>query len=368
MTIHSSPPAEQRLPVCSLLTAAGRGAVAVVALSGDRDALVVAIDKLFKPIGSRAFKNLFRQVIVYGQWRSTREDLVVCTTPAGFEIQCHGGNVASAAIMNDLQDLGFDALPPLDWRRHSSSQWRLETENALCQATTERTADLLLRNLKIQEAALQRVLDSTDPAARELAAAKMLEWASFGRHLTQSRSVVFCGQPNVGKSSLVNAIAGFNRTIVNEKAGTTRDVITQATAIDGWPVLLTDTAGLRATDAQIEKIGIEKAEAAIVEADLRIAVFDATEPFVEYDRDMLVTLKADLVVFNKVDLAIDFRLPTVSGDTPALQASAVDRTGLAELVQTIANVLVPELPPANQWYPVTANQERMLQSLIGKPL
>lgn len=368
MSVHSSPPTEHRLPACSLLTAAGRGAVAVVALLGDRVALATAIDQLFKPIGSRSFKNLIRQEIVYGQWRSTREDLVVCTTPTGFEIQCHGGNAASAAIINDLKELGIDSMPPANWRQNTTSQWRLETENALCQAMTERTANLLLRNLKLQDAALQRVANVSNPMEREATVSDMLQWAAFGRHLTQPRSVVFYGQPNVGKSSLVNAIVGFNRAIVNEKAGTTRDVITQATAIDGWPIMLTDTAGLRATDGQIEKIGIEKAEAAIVEANLRIAVFDATVPFVDQDRESLATLNANLIVFNKIDLAFDFCLPTVADDTPVLQASAVDRTGLAQLIQAIASALVPELPPTNQWYPVTSNQERMLQSMLKKPL
>lgn len=357
---------------CCLLTAAGRGAVAVVATTGDRKQQIIAIDRLFKPIGSRSFKQIPEQPIVYGQWLSTGEDLVVCTSPIGFEIQCHGGNAASAAIIGDLEKLGFRPTKPADLQRSTSSPWRVETEQAICQATTERTANFLLNVLKIQDAALRELQSLSDFNALESTANKMLQWAKFGQRLTQPRAVVFCGQPNVGKSSLVNAIAGFERAIVNKQAGTTRDVLTQAAAIAGWPVSLTDTAGLRDTAGEIEKLGIEKAQRAIHGADLRIAVFDATKPLDDSDRSMLESLNVDLIVLNKIDLLNQSKLttgtasPALVCNVPAVEVSALDRTGLERLINTIAGMLVPELPPPHQWYPVTASQKRMLQLLIEK--
>ena len=106
----------------------------------------------------------------------------------------------------------------------------------------------------------------------------MLKWSKFGRHLTTPRTVVLCGQPNVGKSSLVNAMSGFQRAIVHDIAGTTRDVVSQALAINGWPVTVKDTAGLRNSDNPIEIQGIAQAKAEILNSDLTICVFDANEP------------------------------------------------------------------------------------------
>ena len=88
--------------------------------------------------------------------------------------------------------------------------------------------------------------------------------------------VVIAGPPNVGKSSLINAMAGYERAIVSPLPGTTRDVVTLTTAIDGWPVQLADTAGLRASDDELESAGVKLAGAALAAADLVILVCDAT--------------------------------------------------------------------------------------------
>ena len=96
------PPPE---PTCCLLTNSGRGAVAVVGIAGPIDRLTQVVDPLFKPVGSRGFQTLVQQteqVIFYGQWKSTAEDLVVVKTKFGLEIHCHGGDAASAAIVDDL--------------------------------------------------------------------------------------------------------------------------------------------------------------------------------------------------------------------------------------------------------------------------
>ena len=97
----------------------------------------------------------------------------------------------------------------------------------------------------------------------------------IGRHLTRPWQVVLTGPPNTGKSSLLNAILGYSRAIVDPTAGTTRDVVTAVTALDGWPVEISDTAGIRATNAAVEQAGIRLAEQRIADADLVVLVLDA---------------------------------------------------------------------------------------------
>jgi tRNA modification GTPase len=98
----------------------------------------------------------------------------------------------------------------------------------------------------------------------------LLRWSEFGRHLTQPWQVVLTGVPNVGKSSLINRLLGYSRSIVYAEPGTTRDVVTAATAFDGWPVELSDTAGLRDAAGEIEAAGVERARRHLATADLAI--------------------------------------------------------------------------------------------------
>ena len=270
-------------PTCCLLTNSGRGAVAVVGLVGEAVAITRVSDRLFAPIGSRSFQYLVDQsdqIIFYGQWKSTAEDLVVVQTQHGLEVHCHGGDAASAAIISDLRRTGCESVSMQEWRLLHSDQWRCETEAAISEAATVRTANLLLHVLQNQSESLSNL--TAQIRNQQISAAidsiqQALNWSDFGLGLTQPRSLVFCGQPNVGKSSLVNAIAGFQRSIVNPQAGTTRDVLTQSTAIDGWPVDLIDTAGLRASQDQIEAMGIQKAKQKIATSQIRCLVFSCED-------------------------------------------------------------------------------------------
>ena len=369
-------------PTCCLLTNSGRGAVAVVGIAGPIDHLTRIIDPLFKPVGSRSFQTLVQQteqVIFYGQWKSTAEDLVVVKTKSGLEIHCHGGDAASAAIVDDLVQSGCESVEQQTWRLLHCDRWRAETETAICAATTTRTADLLLKALQNQTAVLSQL--SAKVAAQQIPAAvadieHALSWANFGENLTRPRSVVFCGHPNVGKSSLVNAIAGFQRAIVNSQAGTTRDVLSQATAIDGWPVELKDTAGLRMSQDRVEALGIEKAKQEIARSQIRCLVFSC-EDFggnrqqVEHTlltcRELLQSLNPQMVVFNKSDLVLGFKAPAeLDFAGPMLIVSAADQAGLQSLVNCIADVLTPKLPADKDWFPVSTWQRDQLQSILHK--
>ncbi len=369
-------------PTCCLLTNSGRGAVAVVGIAGPIDRLAQFIDPLFKPVGSRSFQILVQQteqVIFYGQWKLTAEDLVVVKTKFGLEIHCHGGDAASAAIVDDLVHSGCESVQQQAWRLLHCDRWQAETETAICAATTTRTAGLLLKAFQNQTTALAEL--SAKITAQEIPAAvadieHALSWADFGMSLTAPRSVVFCGHPNVGKSSLVNAIAGFQRAIVNSQAGTTRDVLSQSTAIDGWPIDLKDTAGLRASQDRVEALGIEKAKQEIARSQIRCLVFSCedfggdqrqVEHALATQQELLQSLNPQLVVFNKADLVPGFEAPAeLDFAGPVLVVSAADQAGLKSLVNCIADVLAPKLPADKDWFPVSTWQTDQLQSILHK--
>ena len=364
------PPSE---PTCCLLTNSGRGAVAVVGIAGPIDRLTQVVDPLFKPVGSRSFQTLVQQteqVIFYGQWKSTAEDLVVVKTKFGVEIHCHGGDAASAAIVDDLVHSGCESVQQQAWRLLHCDRWQAETETAICAATTTRTASLLLKALQNQTTALAEL--SAKIAGQQIPAAvadieHALSWADFGISLTTPRSVVFCGHPNVGKSSLVNAIAGFQRAIVNSQAGTTRDVLSQSTAIDGWPIELKDTAGLRVSEDRVEALGIEKAKQEIARSQIRCLVFSCEDNDLTVHRELLQSLNPQLVVFNKSDLVPNFQVPTeLDFAGPVQVVSATDQAGLKSLVSQIADVLAPKLPADKDWFPVSTWQRDQLQSILHK--
>ena len=364
------PPSE---PTCCLLTNSGRGAVAVVGVAGPIDRLTQVVDPLFKPVGSRSFQTLVQQteqVIFYGQWKSTAEDLVVVKTKFGVEIHCHGGDAASAAIVDDLVHSGCESVQQQAWRLLHCDRWQAETETAICAATTTRTAGLLLKALQNQTTALAEL--SAKIAGQQIPAAvadieHALSWADFGISLTTPRSVVFCGHPNVGKSSLVNAIAGFQRAIVNSQAGTTRDVLSQSTAIDGWPIELKDTAGLRVSEDRVEALGIEKAKQEIARSQIRCLVFSCEDNALTVHRELLQSLNPQLVVFNKSDLVPNFQVPTeLDFAGSVLVVSATDQAGLKSLVSQIADVLAPKLPADKDWFPVSTWQRDQLQSILHK--
>jgi tRNA modification GTPase len=198
------------------------------------------------------------------------------------------------------------------------------------------------------ENAVTRILATPNLAGlSELAA-----FAPVGRHLVDPWKVVVAGAPNVGKSSLVNALAGYQRAVVSEVAGTTRDAVSVQLAFDGWPVELADTAGLRhATGLEAE--GIERARRVLAEADLVVWVLDGTAleptwPDPAHDWPKARNLR---FVVNKCDLPQAGWVLTEAADIPGV--SATTGAGIPELVSTIVTRLVPHPPPPGAAVPYT---------------
>ena len=351
--------------ICARLTPAGRGAVAVIGLHGENADSV--LEQCFRPAQGAAFSQAQVGKIVYGIWQSTGEDLIVTRRSSDhFEVHCHGGNTACAAILKSLHEFDVREVSAAEYAQSFDDSWSVSTRLALAESTTVKTAKILLEQTRILPAAIdqmKRLIDSNETEAAIALAEKILRWSDFGIHLTQPRSIVLCGQPNVGKSSLVNAIVGFQRAIVHHVAGTTRDVVSQITAIDGWPVELKDTAGLRGAEGPIEAIGIEKARSEIASADFKICVFDFSHPWTRRDQDLVVSIDPHLIVYNKTDLAGE-DLSKIERPT-GLKTSVETGQGIDTLVETIGSQLVPELPEPGQAIPVTVSQQRKLIELVS---
>ena len=364
-------PSTQQKTICTTLTPKGRGAVAVVAIAGPSAETV--IDYYFRPANGKPYNQSSPRKIVYGIWKSTGEDLIVYRRgQASFEVHCHGGNSASAAIIANLQSSQIELvasaeflstdLGPAD-SNNSAKTGLLKTEvlSALSNANTNRAAELLLAQVNLLPQAIDSIDKKTAAGDFEQALKEtesILAWAEFGIHLSKPRSIVLCGRPNVGKSSLINAIAGFQRAIVHDVPGTTRDVVTQLTAIDGWPVELKDTAGLRESQDRIESIGIEKAKEQIENAQIKICVFDISMPWNAADQTTLNSINPEVIVHNKCDVV---KSRPDSNRPEGIFTSTETSEGVEQLIQKLGNILVPELPSEPQAFPVSNTQVERLK-------
>lgn len=328
------------------LTYRGRGAVAVVAVQGAGSR--VCIDSCFAPISGRPYRDLAERSIVYGVWNSTGEDLIVVQTgKADFEIQCHGSIAAVEAIKADLSASGAIESKDRSVWAIAENEHQAEIALAMEHCLTQRTAKHLLRQHQ-----LWSDVSSLSPNIAETA----LTFARFGEKLTKPWKVVLCGRPNVGKSSLINVIAGFERAIVHPTAGTTRDLVSQHSAIDGWPVELIDSAGIRESENPIEKAGIQKARQIIVAADLVIHLVDATD--VESFDPQVSQNRAGLIVVNKIDLNSEYSTPMKA--CPVVPVSAKTGEGIDQLLAAISKAIVPKVPGDDQLIPVTDSQQKWL--------
>jgi len=298
---------------------------------------------------------------------------VVCRIgPERTELHCHGGSAAVARILADLAEAGVSRC---EWTElievievtdgpvgRPARRFEIEVAQALAAATTWRTAGILLdQQAGVLRQALKR-LETVGWDQRERLAgmlAELLEWSGLGRQLEKPPTVVLAGAPNVGKSSLLNALLGFGRAIVWDEPGTTRDVISGDTAFEGWPVRLADTAGLRVTDDEIESVGIEHARRELEGADLVVLVIDRSRSVDEGVRRLMGELGDGLVVANKSDL------PDASGGglpQQALVVSALSGEGVDRLAAAILGRLVPEVPEPGTAVPVSSRMVECLQA------
>lgn len=328
----------------AVLTPPGTGAIATIAVAGPKAWEVVRTQ--FRPANGKPLPGTPAPLrFWFGTLGEGAGDEVVVALTAlepvpWVEVHCHGGRRVVRWLIGQLVEAGckestWPQLEELRGGRHATFDHR--AMEPLTRATTLRTASVLLDQYHgaFARAVGEAVVDPTHLA----------EWgryASVGRHLVAPWRVVIAGAPNAGKSSLVNAIAGYQRSVVAPIPGTTRDVVTTLVALEGWPVELIDTAGLRNTADPLEAEGVVRARQALASSDLVVWVFDAAEP------NPVRPDPPALVVANKVDL-----LPAWASEGDVISVSAFTGAGLPDLIAAIVARLVTVAPPSGAAVPFT---------------
>lgn len=353
--------------VVACLTPPGTGAIATLALRGP--SAWTAVKALFR---SQSRQHVADRppppgAVWFGRFGdSALADEVVLTVKqleptAWIEIHSHGGPQVVAWLIDLLRQHGVE---PRTWREFLAeveSPGRAAAWEALSQTATARTAAILLDQVNgAYHQAVKQVRDDWNAGQIESSRRRveqLLHFAPLGLHLIEPWRVVIAGAPNAGKSSLVNALAGFQRSVVAPVPGTTRDVVSARLAIDGWPVELFDTAGIREEVAGLERAGIEAARAAVDHADLCIWLVDgASDEQIRPPADS----KATIVALNKCDLPSN----APEARTTDLRISAMTGQGIGELLAGISRNLVPVQPAPGAGVPYLASQVVALQNLV----
>lgn len=355
------------------LTPLGRGAIATLGVRGP--AAWTIARELFRRIGGPSQAASLPDVPTPGTfWLGWLDDgaqgvadqavlIAKQMTPVvELELHCHGGVEVVRLIQEQFQSRGVHVVPWQEFQRGVEPAWQIAARDVLMHAATVRTAAIALDQW---HGAFRRAVDgccgtlkSGERDKTKLVLNRLHQLVGVGRHLTRPWRVVLAGPPNVGKSSLGNALAGFARSIVAPTPGTTRDVVTTSIALDGWPIEICDTAGIRNSSDRIERTGVERAQAAVATADLVLWLMDgASEP-------MLPQAGADqwLLVINKADLppAWDWnRMPQ------ALRVSALTRTGVPELCERMVEILSPAPPEPGEAVPHTELHFAALKRIVA---
>jgi tRNA modification GTPase len=244
-------------------------------------------------------------------------------------------------------------------------KWTRLAAQSLALARTERVAAILLDQYNgAFSGALDRIRHSlqsgqTDDARRVLN--DLQSNTLLGQRLLEPWKVVLAGPPNVGKSSLLNALAGYQRSIVTPQPGTTRDCVSVVTAFEGWPVELIDTAGLHSADDELEQEGIARSREMAQQADLALWIYDATS-FEPIGPSQEITSRKCLHVINKCDLEPQRRLDDVMD---AFRVSARTGAGIDALGSRIARELAPVAPPAGSAVPFHSECSDLLTRLAA---
>ena len=324
----------------AVLTPPGSSAIAVIELHGPEAWNVVR--RFFRTKSGKEL-NSPPLGMRHGRFGDVIADEVVLVGRATdtFEVQCHGGRQVINMMLELFRSAGVEEVPWQDSK--AIGRFSGHAAKLLPFAKTLRTASILLDQV---HGAHERFTDQD--RLRQI----LQRNAAVGRHLVEPWKVAIAGAPNAGKSSLMNALAGFARSIVSPIPGTTRDAVSVSLAFDGWAVTLFDTAGMRDARDDIEREGISRAKHTLAESDLILWVVDATtrRPATVQDVHELAGMSRDkiVVVFNKIDL-VEVP-PTVFPD--AVRVSAKNNVGIDELAQRIASTLVPHPPMPGEPVPV----------------
>lgn len=378
--------------IVAVATAPGSGAIGIVRLSGPSSFSLAG--KLFAPTSGANAATLPPRVVTHGLVQHNGETidealLLTFQAPHSYtgddviEIQSHGGPAVLRAIidaavshgarlagpgeftlrafMNGRMDL-TQAEAVLDMVNASSDSARrnasLGLSGALTTALSEIQTDLTTAYASVQ-AAFDYPEEGIPPARLDepLARAKarvaeLLATAEAGRYAQNGARLALLGKPNVGKSSLLNALLGYQRSIVSNIPGTTRDYLEAPLMLGGIALTLLDTAGIRHTADEIEASGVEFSRELGQAADMRLVLLDTSEPITDDDRTVLAHTAPErtIIVLNKRDLpAVWTSVPELARFAAPVEISSVTGEGLAELRARMTQELTAGVSSTELW-------------------
>ena len=372
--------------IAAVATAMGEGGIGIVRISGE-NALSI-LEKVFCSVKNRPTEN---RKLTYGfvtdNFTGEKIDEVMAvymkaphsyTAEDVVEIQCHGSIVSLRKILALVLKNGARLAEPGEFTKRAFLNGRLDLSQAeavidLVRAKSDKTFDVALSQLegsfskKIKEIRSDLVdilvnitvnIDYPDEDIEVITyenlisglgnvkakVDSLLATADTGRILREGLNIAIIGKPNVGKSSLMNALLRETRAIVTEIPGTTRDTIEEALTIRNIPVKLTDTAGIRHTDDVIEKIGIEKSKESFNKADLVIFMVDNSRPLDDEDREIIEYIgdRKVLAVINKTDLENRLDISEIKRKLPNgifIETSMAKEDGISRIEDEIENLV-----------------------------
>ena len=376
--------------IAAVATPAGEGGVGIVRVSGP-DAERIAAALFVRAEGKNG--RLKSHMLHYGTIREPKSEktldqvlLTIMRKPRSYtgedvvEVHCHGGVFVVRRILGLILAQGARHAEPGEFTKRAFLNGRLDLAQAeavvdLIAARTERGADLALSQIKGEfsswigdlreqlldilaqvEAAIDFPEEEIELLERPALIAKVdalrskinviLATYEWGRLLREGARVCICGRPNVGKSSLFNALLGEERVIVTPVAGTTRDVIEESINLNGLPVVLSDTAGIRDATDDVERIGVKLSHEQLEKADAVVVVLDGSTALTDADRVILssTTKKKGLVAVNKSDLepGVDGeQIRQIAGEKENVTVSATQGYGIQELRKSLREVILP---------------------------
>lgn len=371
--------------IAAISTPPGTGGIAVIRISGDQ-ALEIG-DRIFRGRGklSDAASHTIHYGFIVNEQNEKIDEVLVSvmrapktfTTEDTIEINTHGGTMTVQNVLTTVIKAGAVMAEPGEFTKRAflngridlsqaeavidiiNSKNELSRKNALSQleGTLSKEIRAIRQELVHLAARMQVLIDYPDEELEDVTeqeieqivsqcaerAGKLLDTADNGKIIKDGIRTAIAGKPNVGKSSLLNSLARADRAIVTDIAGTTRDVIEESVNLNGVPILLTDTAGIRDTDDAVEKIGVERSKKSIQEADLVLVMLDGSELLTDEDRSVLRAThdKKRIIIINKTDLGRPKYTEAVrakaNGD-PVLEISALTGSGLEELAEEIRQI------------------------------
>lgn len=398
--------------IAAISTPIGVGGIGIIRVSG-KEAISI-VDKIFKAANKKSLTEVDSHTITYGHIISqsgkvldevlimlmkapktfTREDVI--------EINCHGGPIPLNAVLMEVINAGARLADSGEFTKRAFLNGRIDlsqveaimdiieakTELSLSQAIGQLEGNLSKRIKAYQDTLIQIIArievsidypeyDQDEPITSdfegELRALndelnELLKTADTGKMIREGVKTAIVGRPNVGKSSLLNALLEENKAIVTDIPGTTRDVVEAYLNIDGIPYQLLDTAGIRETEDIVEQIGVERSKSSIEEADLVLMLMDSHAGLLDKDREILNKVKGKHVIYvlNKSDLESNITqemLDQYFNDGNVIRISAKAQSGLSELKQAMKQVVMKgEAQVKNE---ATISNQRQKQALIN---